>query len=688
MSGLKTSEKDADGDDDFASANSDNPEEDDELYQFLDAVSLFSHSSFDSDVSEDEGRDTLGELKRFAPPPAMDQPMSVMFFMDLSKSTKKRDITGREGLRRIDAVIEVLKRFITQQMAAGAVMDVYSLVTFSTSTYQVRFHRQRGPEAVSKLTCDTFRADGEVKYSKIIQAMEALAVRGQACRVIFLSDGCTGSLENHMLAAFQQAIMDNPHMILHCIGFGDADFSILQQLAQIGRGSFSRASMDIENLVNTFTSLSKTVTQTRNTAHSQERVARTVVFDSAQRFSYCERGVAFRNHGAREGERRTYNVHALMGLKRTSNTACVLRLHKNPFMQGGMRLVYRCQDEDIPAEMVAKFSRFEEDDNRWDFIAMFVKNTAQTRELTQQFHNAYWWARTRSALCNVRQRPTLPVMPPPSEPLQRERGRSPTRRHVESTEPRSDGMETLKAANLLLSDDGSKAKRLLFVGEYTHLFTVAAAKFVKLRLQSPNLKLEWYSTELCWPRLDSMRAEIQQSLDYLRPLGVTAHDNVDATALDLQLRSLAGAIWVMPFPHGQQACSSSREIILAMKSLITGFVKSVCQYLDPPESDGVGGKVSVILLAHQHLAWKLPVELETSRGIFLREVFWMDLVPLLTYGYRPRFGDSRDAGRTARYHKGDEVVIVQWRRKLGQEDRPAGMTDSRLLMVLCRRLQK
>ena len=41
-------------------------------------------------------------------------------------------------------------------------------------------------------------------------------------------------------------------------------------------------------------------------------------------------------------------------------------------------------------------------------------------------------------------------------------------------------------------------------------FTVAAAKFVKLRLQLPNLKLEWYSTELCWPRLDSMRAEIQQ----------------------------------------------------------------------------------------------------------------------------------------------------------------------------------
>ena len=30
----------------------------------------------------------------------------------------------------------------------------------------------------------------------------------------------------------------------------------------------------------------------------------------------------------------------------------------------------------------------------------------------------------------------------------------------------------------------------------------------------------------------------------------------------------------------------------------------------------------------------------------------MDLVPLLTYGYCPRFGDSRDAGRTARCHSG------------------------------------
>ena len=45
-----------------------------------------------------------------------------------------------------------------------------------------------------------------------------------------------------------------------------------------------------------------------------------------------------------------------------------------------------------------------------------------------------------------------------------------------------------------------------------------------------------------------------------------------------------------------------------------------------------GTAVSIILLAHQHLAWKLPTELSTTQGPFLREVFWMDLAPLLRLG--------------------------------------------------------
>ena len=641
------------------------------------------------------------ELKRFAQPAVINQSLSVMFFVDLSYSMSKTDIAQREGLRRIDAVVAVLRRFITQQIAAGAVMDHYSLVTFAISVYEVRFHRQRGVEAISNLANATFHPDGAVKYDQIIEALKELAVPGQVCRVIFLSDGCTGCLQNDVLPAFQNIMVQNPHMILHTIGFGDCNFLILQQLAQIGGGSFSRASMDIDNLVNTFTSLSQTITQTRNSTFAEKRVTRSVVFDSAMRF--CRSGdaslAAFKIRAERQGIRSTYKLDYSGKLRRITNKRCVIRMHKNPFMQGGMRLVYRCQDDKIRTPMVAKFSRFQEDDNSWDFILGFVKNAAQTRKFSQMFHNAHWdafamygydfeparlvscndaWVydlleieghqrqlfiaepflhgsdkaflkwmnnrgeilippessdfsmaveafahfsldksggklmvsdlqgvlkqgtgncrrvhltdtqilsldqsfgaadlgptamqtfrslhvcnalckklglsslggiprapRTRSAICNVRQRPTLPVTPatrsdPP--PAQRERGRSPTRRI-------NTDAETLKAPDLLLTSDQNSAKRLLFVGEYTHLFTVAAAKIVSARLHLPELSLEWFSTELRWPCIDSMSTELQQSKDYLTPLGVKMRDQVDATTLSLgslRLASLAGAIW-------------------------------------------------------------------------------------------------------------------------------------------------
>ena len=215
--------------------------------------------------------------KSFAPPAIINQSISVMFFVDSSYSMSQQDIAGRQDLRRIDAVIEVLKTFITQQMATGAVMDVYSLVTLALSGHQVRFHRQRAAEAVSQLVNASFEPDGAVKYDQIAAAMKSLAVPGQTCRVIFLSDSRTASLQNHIMPEFQQIAAENPHIILHTIGFGDCDFSILQQLAQIGRGSFSRASTDIDNLVNTFTSLSQTITQTRNDQASQERATRIVM---------------------------------------------------------------------------------------------------------------------------------------------------------------------------------------------------------------------------------------------------------------------------------------------------------------------------------------------------------------------------------------------------------------------------
>ncbi|CAK9060768.1 Alpha-protein kinase 1 (AK1) [Durusdinium trenchii] len=817
---------DREDDADFFSAASEDgarlPEH--ELDEWLDAASEASNVSLDSEVSEDEARDGLGELKAFEKPSAIDQSISIMFFVDLSRSMSRTDFTGRPELRRIDAVVTVLKRFIAQQQSMGAAMDLYSLVTFATSKHEVRFHRLRASEAIAKLGSIDFTPDGAMVYDKIVRCIRELAVPGQVCRVIFLSDGCPTGLQRHVLPSFQAVAAENPHVILHCIGFGNCDFSILQQLAQIGRGSFNCADMDIDSLVNTFTTVSKTITETRSTVHRRERHTRQVAFDSAKRFSGNNDNI--KEKKAKAGMRTTLVLRGGQLMKSRSKK-CIVYLHDNPFMQGGMRLVHRFRDQDLPTKMVAKFSRYVGDDNSWDFIKGFAQSTIQTRKFSQKFHEAVLWRcwadsgddwepprmvkctqsfvyevqgmlftgeaflegsqrgflkwinnrgeilipegssnysmvpeafahfslddsggqmmvadlqgvllgskrvhltdpqilsldqsfgaadlgsaamqrfrsmhvcnklcrklglsslssipqrpRTRSALNNVRAAPTLPATPPPSVPAapQPERGRTQSRSTVVTSSAGRSEEEFLKIPDLLIA--GTRAKRLLFVGEYTHLFTVAAAKLVKARLGG-LAPLEWWTTELRWPDSTRMQQELLESKSFLEPLGVQVLNKVDATQLTLRrlpARDLAGALWVMPFPRDVQAQSSSPEIACAIKDLIVKFVHNVSTLLDP-NIDGVGGKVSLVLLAHQHLAWKLPVQLETCRGTFLREVFWLDLIPFLTYGYRPRFGDRRDDRRTARYHEGDHVVIVQWRRKLGEEDRPAGMTDARV----------
>ncbi|OLQ10935.1 Myosin heavy chain kinase C [Symbiodinium microadriaticum] len=651
-----------DEDEDFQDCVSAHSEGQDELDAWLDAASAASQGlsytagdiSLDSDVDPAEALDGLGELRSFTRPPAANAPISVIFLVDLSDSMKTRDIRGREELRRIDAVVDVLKSFIVQQRTAGAVTDLYSVITLSNSNYEVKFLRHSGSEAVAELGRGSFEPSGAVRYQKIVTALEEVAVPGQVCRAIFMSDGCTGSLSPHVLPNFQALFASNPHVVLHCIGFGPKDFSIIQQLAQIGRGSFSCASLDIENLVNTFSSLSKTVTETRNTVHHHDREMRRVAFESSHRFKVAP--PSDKSVRRRPAMRFTYTLHE-GDLRIRSRHKCVIQLHTNPFMQGGMRLVYRCRDADIPTEMVAKLSRYVEHDNSWDFVKEFVKNTAQTRLLTQEFHHAVWWAwaynwepkrlvscaqtwvydvcatrpypqvlcvaepflkgsergftkwinnrgeilippssteysmaveafahfsldfsrgnlmvadlqgvllpgdgksrrvhltdpqilsleqefgaadlgsaamqkfrslhvcnslcrrlhlssldamprapRTRKAILTARRGPSLPTAPPPLPPkpvvpAKPERGRSPVRRQAGSEHGlRSD--ETLKAQELLLCECRTKAKRLLFVGECTHLFTVAAARLVALWLRSEHPRLEWCTTELSWP---------------------------------------------------------------------------------------------------------------------------------------------------------------------------------------------
>ncbi|CAJ1404040.1 unnamed protein product [Effrenium voratum] len=127
--------------------------------------------------------------------------------------------------------------------------------------------------------------------------------------------------------------------------------------------------------------------------------------------------------------------------------------------------------------------------------------------------------------------------------------------------------ETVTPEDLLLTAKDA-SKKILFVGECTHLFTAAAAKLVTQKL--PGLELNWTSTELCWP--SGLEVELKRTVEWLRSCGVTVANGVDATRLpSYSPKALAAAIWVMPFPRGAKSRSTSSTVKDAIQGLIQGL---------------------------------------------------------------------------------------------------------------------
>lgn len=108
----------------------------------------------------------------------------------------------------------------------------------------------------------------------------------------------------------------------------------------------------------------------------------------------------------------------------------------------------------------------------------------------------------------------------------------------------------------------ASAQRLLFLGEYTHLFSVAAAKFVNGIAEpgSKPVQLQWWSTEFSWPKHRPMVDELESSLRFLKEHGVHVQDGVDATRISLQLQGLHGAIWMMAFPFHEKKYQKSKRV--------------------------------------------------------------------------------------------------------------------------------
>eukprot|EP00971_Amphidinium_carterae_P203691 4042504-Amphidinium_carterae.1 len=107
------------------------------------------------------------------------------------------------------------------------------------------------------------------------------------------------------------------------------------------------------------------------------------------------------NQGPFDSTRTTYNVSSRM--RGNGDTRSCIRTRKfhertevyispHPFMVGGMRLVYQFADISMSKRMVAKRSKYVEDEDSKSFAETFIKNTISARTFSGQFHQDVWWA--------------------------------------------------------------------------------------------------------------------------------------------------------------------------------------------------------------------------------------------------------------------------------------------------------
>lgn len=613
--------------------------------------------SDDADSDSEEADDILGDL-----PTGLDNSMLVIFLVDVSRSMDRCDVVGSSS-RRIDVVTDVLGKFISHQHSTGAVKDRYTLVTFNTKAHVV-FNDESGNQAMTELSQTTFTPLSGTDYQVALQSLTDLVVTGRRTRVVWISDGIPDSPTQKFFPTLQQMMKSFPCLDINTVGIGQCNFLILQQIAQIGRGVFNNTALDVQKLVNTFSTVSRTMTQTRDAPSGDVRPTRSVTFQSAKLAKERDYLPSLK---PRHASRSKYVLSRTDQLEMREHDQTTYRMPDKPFMQGGMRLVYLLRDSEMTwLPMVAKFSKFSKDDDSWNYVEPFVRNTAATRKYGNLVHDAVWsaydpygWKREPKRLIRVAQCFVYQ-----------------SARSCFVGEPFLKGSESgfIKWVNnrgQILHPQNSPCH----VGEYTHLFSVAAAKLVRSWPMSAVIpaELPWWSTELRWPTQSPMLQELVESKQALERHGVRVLQGVDATDLSLNLHGLGGAVWVMAFPHRAAESSHSIPMRERMQVLVTGFVKSVAKYLDASI-----GTISVIFLAMQHLAWKLPPDIETVQGHFLREVFWLELNDFLQHGYSPRYGDERDILRKATYHKLDEVVVARWRQRRGVDDAPGGMTDQRV----------
>lgn len=228
----------------------------------------------------------------------------------------------------------------------------------------------------------------------------------------------------------------------------------------------------------------------------------------------------------------------------------------------------------------------------------------------------------------------------------------------------------LSPESVLISSDG-RLLDVLFVGECTHDFTVAAGRLCEIfkpvnSAGDVSPVHNWCSTEWMWPsESDRTHSWLLQNRRDLKSAGVWCSDGIYATDLErtLQTRNSPKStfdvvLWIMPYPD-KRTTNYGRPIDLhfhhRMNDLLYWFSMSAAQLLRD------GGKIVVVVKRTQYYDWKLnwPVQLG-ERQVFEPSPYRWDWEPLLNTGYFAHFGNAKDNDREASFFNPHDSVAVLW----------------------------
>lgn len=313
------------------------------------------------------------------------QAKHLVLLLDASGSMRLADVEGAGTLiGRLEAAAQCAAEF-ARAHARRRPQDTFSLAAFNENVEIIAaLHDAEG--LAQALECWPKRGSHGTFYKPALEEAARLLHKlpSSGGHVVLLSDSGPADTRDALQFFQDKGLGEAP---IHGIGFGDgvASFGALQQLACLSGGTFGLSGCSLRSLSAAFFSVSTTITSSRSAAGTSTRQLR------SPRFEVPELGVF--------GKRFTLSFSAARAAFLFDGTSFheqkwppshVVR-RAQPYMRGGMRLVYGFQDEQVSGKdgswMVAKCSRYlDESLNVRGVVEAHAKSTAVARYLAARFN--------------------------------------------------------------------------------------------------------------------------------------------------------------------------------------------------------------------------------------------------------------------------------------------------------------